>query len=83
MKTMKIIFSFCILAVLITACGSPRQLQPYRYWFKEGVSQQATEDQIGFCRHEVRASDLSREQAAKLVGYCMRAKGYIVMTGYR
>ncbi|SAY51258.1 hypothetical protein [Neisseria weaveri] len=83
MKTMKIILSCFTLAILVSACGSPRQLQPYRYWFKEGVSQQATADQIGHCRHEVRASDLSGEHAKKLVGYCMQAKGYTLMTGYR
>ncbi|WP_373746989.1 hypothetical protein [Neisseria dentiae] len=89
MKTMKIILSV-LFAVALAACAAPqpqpqpqRQLQAYRYWGKEGVSRQAAKDQLGFCRHEVRASELPREEAAKLVGYCMRSKGYVVMTGYR
>lgn len=87
---MKIILSVLSAVALVSACAAPqpqpqpqRQLQAYRYWGKEGVSQQAAKDQLGFCRHEVRASELSREQAAKLISYCMRSKGYVVMTGYR
>ena len=88
---MKVILSV-FSAVALASCAVPqpqpkqqpqRQLQVYRYWGKEGVSRQAAKDQLGFCRHEVRASDLSQAQAAKLIGYCMRSKGYVVMTGYR
>lgn len=78
---MKTVFVVALTA-LVSACAAPAP-QPYRYWGKEGVSKQAAADQLGFCRHEVRASDLSAEQATKLVGYCMRAKGYVLMTGYR
>lgn len=78
----------CATAVLaISACGSydaPRyQPQPYKYWAKEGVSSQAAKDQLGYCRHDVGANHLEKAQADKLVSYCMRSKGYTLMTGYR
>ncbi|WP_373752508.1 hypothetical protein [Neisseria weixii] len=67
-------------ALLFSGCAAP---QPYKYWGKEGVSAQAAKDQLGYCRHDVGANHLEKTQANKLVAYCMRAKGYTVMTGYR
>lgn len=73
-----------ITAVLlaISACAT-HQPRPYQYWAKEGVSKQAAKDQLGYCRHDVGANHLEKAQANKLVSYCMRSKGYTLMTGYR
>lgn len=76
---------FLIIATALTlaACAAPYQPQPYKYWGKEGVSAQTARDQLGYCRQDVGASHLEREQANKLVAYCMKSKGYTQMTGYR
>ena len=74
----------CAAAVLlaVSACAT-HQPRPYQYWAKEGVSSQAARDQLGYCRHDVGANHLEKSQAAKLVSYCMRSKGYTLMTDYR
>lgn len=88
MKQLETVLLCLSAAAILSACGSPArapapQPQAYKYWGKEGVSSQTAKDQLGYCRHEVGASHLPREQAAKLVGFCMRSKGYSVMTRYR
>lgn len=77
---MKNIVFISAIATLLTACASP---EPYYYWYKEGKTQQQTSDQLGFCRVDVGAQDLSKEKANKLVSYCMKSSGYTLKTGYR
>lgn len=75
---------YLIFIIFIGGCAEPPEPpRPYYYWAKEGVSEQAARDQLGYCRHDVRAAELSRERAKVLVGYCMRSKGYTLMRGYR
>ena len=82
MVNIKTSLSLLPFILLLTACETypPR---PYSYWAKEGVSRQAAQDQLGYCRHDTRATDLSPEHAKKLVGYCMKSKGYEIRTEYR
>ena len=67
---------------MLSACGTAAP-RPYQYWGKEGVSLQERQDQLGYCRHEVGANHLEKAQANKLIGFCMKSKGYSLMTGYR
>lgn len=66
-------------ACTITTGPTPR---PYQVssWYKEGVNKNVTNDKIGHCKTEVNASRLSKEEAQKLVGYCMKADGYRLVT---
>ncbi|UOP05449.1 hypothetical protein [Conchiformibius kuhniae] len=63
----------------LAACAS----EPYYFWEKQGVSQAKTRDVLGFCRQDVGADRLAKAQAEKLVGYCMRSKGFVLKQGYR
>lgn len=74
------IVALTAVSLVLSACvSSPR---PYQVtsWNKEAVSSSMTKDKIGHCKIEVGASNLSQEQANKLVSYCMKADGYKLVT---
>lgn len=80
------IVALTVISLFMTACTVSSGLsQPYQasYWYKEGVNQSVTNDKVGYCKTEVGASRLSQEEAKKLVGYCMKADGYRVVTETR
>lgn len=77
---MKNIIFISAITTLLAACASPT---PYQYWHKEGKTRQQANDQLGFCRIDVGAQDLSKDKANKLISYCMKSNGYTIKTGYR
>lgn len=79
----RVLFALTVAAALAGCATQSYRPKPYLYWGKEGVSAQAARDQLGYCRHDVGAAHLAQEQAQKLINYCMRSKGYTIMTGYR
>jgi hypothetical protein len=81
---MKILF-LLTTAILVSACASEPVRYEYKEWRKDGVSAQARNDQLGYCRHDVQANDLSAEKADRLVAYCMKSNGYeqATVVGYR
>ena len=70
-----------VTTLILSACASTPK--PYTYWHKEGATKQSVTDQIGHCRVEVNAKDLSQPKAKQLIGYCMKSEGYSLETSYR
>lgn len=71
--------SLFMTACTITTGSTPRPYQSSS-WYKEDVNKSDTNDRLGYCKTEVGASKLSQEEAKKLVGYCMKAHGYRLIT---
>lgn len=71
--------SLFMTACTITTGPTPRPYQASS-WYKEGVNKSVTSDKLGYCKTEVGASRLSQEEAKKLIGYCMKADGYRLVT---
>lgn len=82
-----------VATLFVTACTSDSSVNNIRAyqptpittssWQKEGVSESTKNDKIGHCKIEVGASRLSKEEAEKLVSYCMKADGYNMVTSVR
>lgn len=68
------------VTLFMTACTSAPRPYQVSTWYKEGMTKSVTNDKIGHCKIEVGASNLSQEQARKLVTYCMKADGYRLVT---
>ncbi|MGO2301611.1 hypothetical protein ACT3QO_01950 [Psychrobacter sp. AOP7-D1-15] len=87
------IIALTTATLFMTACTSDRSLNNTRAyqptpvttssWQKEGVSESMKNDKVGHCKIEVGASRLSKEEAEKLVSYCMKADGYNMVTNVR
>ena len=71
---------FLATALLMSACAQAPKPHAETHWMKEGVSKQAMQDQLGYCRHDVEANDKPKDQADRLIGYCMRSNGYEQVT---
>jgi len=74
------IITLITVTLFMTACTSTPRPYQVSTWYKEGVTKSVTNDKIGHCKVEVGASNLSQEQARKLVTYCMKADGYRLVT---
>ena len=74
------IFALTTVTLFMTACTSAPRPYQVSAWHKEGITKSVTNDKIGHCKTEVGASNLSQEQARKLVTYCMQADGYRLVT---
>lgn len=60
-----------LVALLISACAAP---QPY--WYKEGVSREATKDAYAECRYEIGMSDKTGAEKQELLTFCMERHGF-------
>ena len=74
------IVALTAVSLVLSACASSPRPYQVTSWHKEAVSSSMTKDKIGHCKIEVGASNLSQEQAKKLVSYCMKADGYKLVT---
>ena len=74
------IIALTTATLFMTACTSAPRPYQVSTWYKEGMTKSVTNDKIGHCKTEVGASNLSQEQARKLVTYCMKADGYRLVT---
>lgn len=77
------IITLTTVTLFVTACTSAPKPYQATTWYKEGITKNVTNDKIGHCKIEVGASNLSKEQALKLVSYCMQADGYRLVTETR
>ncbi len=60
-----------LTALFVSACATP---QPY--WYKEGVSREATKDAYAECKYEIGMTDKTGAEKQELLTHCMERNGF-------